>query len=121
MAQNLATLNARGLRDPSKCSYLIDKLSNFRVDVPAVQETHFTCAANCRVMEGDYVVLSSCSRRSSVVVTLLIGRNLNADVNLVLADDEDRLAVANVTVKSFEFWVDAVYAPNIAAERVSFF
>ena len=53
--------------------------------------------------------------------TLLIGRGLNADVNLVLVDEEGRLFVTDFAVKSFEFQVAAVYAPNIVAERVFFF
>ena len=40
------------------------------------------------------------------------------DINLILADDEGRLVVADVAVKSFEFWVVTVYASNIAVERV---
>ena len=52
---------------------------------------------------------------------MLIGRSLNADVNLALTDDGDQLVVTDVAVKSSEFRVDAVYAPNIPAERVSFF
>ena len=91
------------------------------MNVGAVQEIHFTCAVDCRVLEDDYVVLSAYGNRSSVGVSLLIGRSLNADVNLVLADDGDRLVVTDIAVKRFEFLVAAVYAPNIAAERVSFF
>ena len=121
MALNLATLNARGRRDPNKCARLLGELSNLRVNVAAVQETHFTCAADCRVLEDDCVVLLAYGSRSSVGVYLLIEHSLNADVNFVLADDGDRLVVANVAVKSFEFQVAVVYAPNIAAERVSFF
>ena len=52
-----------------------------------MQETHFTFASDCRVLEDDYVVLSVCGRRSSVGVSLLIGRSFNANVNIVLADD----------------------------------
>ena len=52
---------------------------------------------------------------------MLIGCSLNADVKLVLADVEGWLVVADVAVKIFEFRVGADYAPNIAAERVSFF
>ena len=43
MALNLATLNARGLRNPSKCECLFGELSNLSVLVLAVQKTHFTC------------------------------------------------------------------------------
>ena len=118
---NLATLNARGLRDPSKCAHLPGEISNLSVNVPEVQETHFASAADCRVLENDYVVLSAYGNRSSVGVSLLIGCSLNADVNLVLADDGGRLVMADVAVKSFEFRVVALYAPNIAVERVSFF
>ena len=112
MALNLATLNARELRDPSKCACLLGELSNLRVNVTAVQETHFTCAMDCRVVEDDYVVLSAFGNCNSVGVSLLIGRSLNTDVNLVLADDGDRLVVADVDVKSFKFRMVAVYVPN---------
>ena len=77
-----------------------------------MQETHFTCAADCRVLEDDYVVLSAYGSRSSIGVSLQTGRTLNADAKLALAD---------IAVKNFEFRVAAVYAPNIDAERVSFF
>ena len=121
MALNLATLNARGLRNPSKCARLLGELLNLSVNVTAVQETHFTCAADCRVLEGNYVILSAFGKHSSVGISQLIGCGLNADVNIVLADDGSRLVVANVAVKSFVLRVAAVYVPNIAAERVSFF
>ena len=55
--------------------------------VAAVQETHFICAADCRVLKDDYVILSGFGIFSSVGVSLLIGRSLNTDVNLVLAED----------------------------------
>ena len=61
------------------------------------------------------------SETTSTGVSLLIGHSLNADVNLVLADDGGQLIVANVAIKSFEFWVVVVYVPNIAVERVSFY
>ena len=117
----LATLNSKGLRDPSKCVCLLGELTNLSVNVIAVQKTYFTCAADCRVLEDDYVIFSGFGSRSSVGFSLLIGRYLNADENLVLADDGGRLVVADVTVKSFEFRVATVYAPNIAVERVSFY
>ena len=72
-------------------------------------------------LKDDYVVLSVYGSRSSVEVSLLIGRSLNADINLVLADDGGRLVVADAALKSFEFWMVAVYPPNIAAKRLSFF
>ena len=46
---------------------------------------------------------------------------LNADVNVVFAGDEGRLIAADIAVKSFKFRVAAVYAPNIAGEKTSFF
>ena len=121
MALNLTILNAKGLRDPSKCMHLLGELSNLSVVVAAVQETHFTCAMDSRVLGNDYLVLSAHGSRSSIRVSLLIGRRLNADVNLILADDGGSLVTADVAVKSFEFQVTAVYAPSITAERVSFF
>ena len=54
-------------------------------------------------------------------VSLLVGRSLDADVDVVFAGDGGRLVVVDVAVKSFKFRLVAVYASNIAAERVSFF
>ena len=121
MVPNLATLNARGLRGPSKCACLLGELSNFSVDVAVEQETRFTCDMDCQVLKDDYVVLSAYGSRSTVDVSQLVGCSLKADVNLALVDDGGRLVVATVAVKSFEFRVVAVYAPNIAAERASFY
>ena len=120
MALNLATLNVRGLRDSSKCTRLLAELKNFCVDVAAVQETHFTCGADCCVLEGDFNVFSAYGSRTRVKVSLLVRRSLDADVD-VFAGDEGRLVVADVAIKSFKFRLVAVYAPNIAAERVPFF
>ena len=103
------------------CDRFLGKFSNLSVNVPAVQETLFNCAVDYQVLENDYVILSAYGSHSSAGVSLLIGRNLNADENLVLVDDGGRLVVTNVALKIFVFRVVAVYAPNIAAERVSFY
>ena len=121
MALNLASLNVRGLRDSSKCVRLLGELKNLRVDVAAVQETHFTCDADCRVLENDFDVFSAYGSRISAGVSLLVGRSLDADVDVVFAGDGGRLVVADVAVKSFKFRLVAVYVSKIAAERVSFF
>ena len=121
MTLNLATLNVRGLRDPSKCTRLLGELKSLGVDVAAVQKTNFTCGADCRVLESDFNVFSAYSSRTSAGVFLLVGRSLDADVDVVLAGDGGQLVVADVAVKSFKFRLVAVYAPNSAAERVSFF
>ena len=121
MALNLATLNVRGLRDPSKWARLLGELNNLSVDVTAVQEIHFICDADCRMLEGDFNVFSACGSRTRVGVSLLVGRGLDADVDVVYAGDRGRLVVADLAVKRFKFRLVAVYAPNIAAERVSFF
>ena len=119
MALNLATLNVRGLRDPSKCTRLPGEHKNLCVDVAAVQETYFTCG-DCRVLESRFNVFSAYGSRASAGVSLLIGCSLDADVDVVFAGDGGRLVVADVAVKSFKFRLVAVYAPNIAAERVPF-
>ena len=120
MALNLATLNVRGLRDPGKCTRLLGELKTLGVHVAAVHETHFTCGADCRVLESDFNVFSAYGSRTSVGVSLLVGRSLDADVDVFFAGDGGRLVVADVDVKSFKFRLVAVYAPNIVVERVSF-
>ena len=101
MALNLASLNVRGLRDSSKCARLRGELRNLSVDVAAVQETHFTCGADCRVLESDFNVFSAYGSGTSDGVTLLVGRSLDADVDVVFAGDGGRLVVVDVAVKSF--------------------
>ena len=86
MALNLASLNMRGLRDLSWCSHLLGELSNLGVNVAAVQETHFICAADCRVLEGDFIIFSAFGSRCSTGVSLLVACSLNANVNLVDVD-----------------------------------
>ena len=61
MPLNLATLNVRELRDSSKCARLLGELKNLCVNVGAVQETHFTCDADCRVLENDFNVSTGVS------------------------------------------------------------
>ena len=120
MALNLAILNVRGLRDPSKCACLLGELKNLSVDVAAVQEIHFSCDAEYRVLESDFNVFSAYGSRTSIGVSLLVGCSLNADVD-VFAGDGSQLVVVDVAVKSFNFHLVAVSVPNIVAERVSFF
>ena len=121
MALNLATLNVKGLRDPSKCTRLLGEHKNLCVDVVAVLETHFTCSANCRVLEGDFNVFVAYGSRTSAGVSLLVRRSLDADDDVVFAGDGGLLVVADGAVKSYKFCLVAVYASNIAAARVPFF
>ena len=60
-------------------------------------------------------------QHSAAAVSLLVGRSLDAIVNVVFAGDKGRLLVADIDVKTFEFRIAAVYAPNIAGERRLFF
>ena len=116
MALNLVTLNVRGLRDPSKYAHLLGKLLNLSC---CRARDLLLLRCGLRVLEDDYVVLLAYGSCSSVEVSLLIGCSLNADVNLILADDGGQLVVADVAVRRFEFWMPAVYAHKIAVERVS--
>ena len=69
-------------------------------------------------MKNDNVVFSAYGSRRSAGVSLLIGRSLNSDVNLVLAGDGGQLVGADVAIKSFEFQVVAVYAPFSAVSTI---
>ena len=80
---------------------LLAELKKFGVDVTAVQETHFTCGADCRVLESDFNVFSAYGSRTSAGVSLLVGRSLDADVDVVFVGDGGRLVVADVAMKSF--------------------
>ena len=73
------------------------------------------------MLESDLNVFSAYGSRTSVRVSLLVGRSLDADVDVVFVGDGGRLVVADVAVKSFKFRLIVVYASNFAADRVSFF
>ena len=103
MALNVASLNARGLRDASKSAQLLSDLSNLCVNVAAVQETHFIFEAAYWVLKDDFVVYSAFGSHLSTGVSLLVGRSLDAIVNVLFAGDGGRLLVADVAVKTFEF------------------
>ena len=103
MALNVAILNARGLRDASKCAHLLAELSNLWVNVAAVQETHYVCKVDCRVLKDDFVVYSEFGSRFGAGVSLLVGSSLVAIVNVVFAGDGGRLLVADVAVKTSSF------------------
>ena len=108
MTLNLASWNVRGVRDPSRCSRLLGELSNL-------------CAADCRPLEDDFAVFSAFGSRCGAGVSQLVGRSLNANVNVVFAGDEGWLVVADIAVKTFEFRVVTVYAPNASGKRRSFY
>ena len=121
MILNLNTLNTRGLKNPSKC---VRFLVNFRTLVWMLLRCKRLTSLVLRTL-GCYrtttLFFSAYDSRNSVGVSLLTGRSLNADVNLVFVGDRGFLVVVDVTVKRFEFRVAAIYANNIAAESVSFF
>ena len=52
-----------------------------------MHETHFICTADCRVLENDFNIFSAYGSHTSVGVSLLVGRSLDADVNVVFAGD----------------------------------
>ena len=110
----------RGLRDSSKSAYLLGD-PRTAVNVAAVQDTHFICAGDCRVLKVDFVVFSAFGSLCSAGISLLVWRSLNAIVNLVFAGKGGRLIVADVAVKSFDFQAVAVYAPICVSEKRSFF
>ena len=94
---------------------LLDELLKHRMNVASEQDTHFNCAAVCRVQKDDYIVFLAYSSRSSVGAFLLIGRSLNADVNLVLANDRGQLLFADDAVKHFEFCSEGFLFSAISA------
>ena len=71
------------------------------------------------LVDGYDVFLAFSNHYSSGV--LLLGCNLEVDVNLLLEVNMGWLVVADVAMKSFEFLVVAIYVPNYIVERHSFF
>ena len=121
MTLNVASLNAWGLRDPSKCACLLGELSNLCVNVAAVQGLTSLAQRTVRCWRTTLWSFRHSVATVALGISLLVGRSFNDIVTLVFASDGGRLVVANVADKHFEFWVVAVYAPNSIGERRSFF
>ena len=98
-----------------KCARLLAEPKN-RCHCGARDSLHLRCGLSGA---GEHLkIFSAYGSRSNAGVSLLVGRNPDADVDVVFAGDLSRLVVA---VKSFTFWLVEVYAPNTAVKRVSFF
>ena len=121
MTLNLATFNVRGIRCRSKASRVVRDLVSLKVDIAAIQETHFVCDGDCQVLVNDYDVYSAYGNTYSRGISLLVSRTLSASVNVVHAGEDGRLLVVDVAVNCSAFRIVAVYAPNSAVERASFF
>ena len=89
-----------GTESSSKFACLLAEHLNIRANVAAVQETHSICAADSRVLKNDFAVASAYSSRGSVGVSLLVGRSLNAGVNIVFAGDRGLLVVIMLPLKA---------------------
>ena len=72
---NLASLNARGMRDRGRASRVLRDLVHLKADVISLQETHFVCAADERVLKDDFVVYSAYGDRLSRGISLLVKRS----------------------------------------------
>ena len=64
---------------------LLAELKKLRVNVAAVQETHFICAADCHVLGNNFNVFSAYGCRTIAGVSLLVGRSFDAGVDVVFA------------------------------------
>ena len=72
------------------------------------------------MLKNDFIIYSAFGSHFSAGVSQLVGRSLDAIVNVAFAGDGGRLLVADVAVKIFEFRIAAVHVPNATAERRSF-
>ena len=77
MALFLASLNARGLRDRSHAVRVLRDLLHLKADVITLQETHFVCQADERVLTDDFVVYSAYGDRHSRGVSKLSTNNID--------------------------------------------
>ena len=81
--------------------------------------TSFT--RNREVLDVGYVVISTLGCRLSIGISLLIGRSLNANVNVAFAGEASPLVVDDIAVRGFKFKVVAVHRLNIPGEKNSLF
>ena len=95
-------------------------LLHLKADVIALQEAHFVCQADERVLMDDFVVYLAYGDRRSRGISLLVKRSLGATVDVVFAGVAGRLLVADVALNS-RFWIVTVYAHITPGEKVSFF
>ena len=121
MALNVASLNVHGLRAFRKQNAVLKELKTYDVDVAAIEETHFVSASDARVLARGYSVVSAYGTTHSRGVSLLVKSVLQPRLNVFHQDAAGRLIVVDVAIKSYNFRVIAIYAPNEPGKRVDFF
>ena len=118
MTLNPTSVNMRELRDHDKCARLLEEFSNLGVDVATVQITLRLCSRlECWRMTLSFLQHT----RAAVVLESFCDLDAALTQMSILSGDGDRLVVADVALKTFEFRVVVVYAHNTAEERHFFF
>jgi len=121
MGLKLVSINARGLRSPSKRKHLLERLKSREVDICCIQETRFDSNFRESILSEVYEPFSACFDGRSRGVSWLFSRNLHASCSLVFSDPTGRLCVVDATIEGRAFRFIGVYGPNATSELPDFF
>ena len=120
---NIATLNVRGLNNKNKRNVIYSWLKNKSYDICFLQETFCTLRNSDNFSTGwRGKIFHSCTDSAhSRGVAILINKNLDCDIVSSKSDNGGRIVLVNVVINNIGYTLVNVYAPNTAAERVTFF
>jgi len=107
------SLNVRGLRSLEKRKSLLIWLQKQNADIIFLQETYST-------KDKENIWKCHGSNRSCGVL-ILVKDSLEFDLKSIVADDNGRYILLNVTVQGCNYFFGNIYAPNKVREQCSFF
>lgn len=112
------SLNANGLRQPSKRRALFKELRTQNADLYLLQETHSTTAdQKIRAAEWGGKVFFSHGRSNSKGVAVLLNRNLDVPVTVLHSDDNGRLLIIQLAIQGELIAIANLYAPTQSNPR----
>ena len=122
-AIDILSINAHGLRDPTKCSNIIDWLKNRKESVIFLQETYFSAPEDLNFLKSIWKgsIFSSFGGRHSRGVTTLIKESLSVKHPKVTHDNWGRWVNVTLEIGDSPLQLLNIYAPCPIGERAAYF
>ena len=122
-AIDILSINVHGLRDPTKCSNIVDWLKNRKESVVFLQETYFSAPDDSNFLKSIWKgsIFSSFGGTHSRGVTTLIKESLSVKHSKVSHDNCGRWINVCLEVSDSKLQLLNIYAPCPIGERAAFF
>ena len=119
----ILSINVHGLRDPVKCSNIVDWLKNRKESVIFLQETYFSEPNDTRFLKSIWKgsIYSSFGGKHSRGVSTLIKESLSTKHHTVTHDNCGRWVNVTLDTHNSKLQLLNIYAPCQIGERTAFF